>query len=261
VKRTIEELWEAWHANRGRAERDALVVHYQPLVETVAKGHIQSSYSRDWDRLDDAKASGQFGLIDAIERYDPAMGAKFETYAQRRIKGAIHDAGRQQGTLPRSVFDEARRLQHAEEWLTHKLGRTPTLMEVAGHLQVSVEEADRLRRSAAETSFSVDIHDLPLLAEAKPDRSSIGQTGDDLIDTAEFRAAVADAVRQIDGPARIVFGLYYFKAMRMLDIGKLMGISAGTVSKLHTQAVVEIRRLMEQWDQTSSSSSSSSTRS
>ena len=59
MKRTIEELWEAWHANRGRAERDALVVHYQPLVETVAKGHIQSSYSRDWDRVDDAKASVQ----------------------------------------------------------------------------------------------------------------------------------------------------------------------------------------------------------
>lgn len=257
--KTDEELWDDWHNNRDKPSRDALIVRYQPLVESVASQLIQSSYKRDWGKLEDAKASGQFGLIDAIERFDPNMGAKFETYAGRRIKGAIHDAGRQQGSIPRSLFDEAKRFLHAEERLTHRLNRPPTLTEVAENLGVSTEEADRLRRSAQTVQFG---HGDPvLMMEDYADRSSLGQTGDDLIETAEFRAAVADAVRQIDGPARIVFGLYYFKGMRMLDIGKLMGISAGTVSKLHTQAVVEVRRLMEQWDQTSSSSSSSSTRS
>lgn len=234
----VERLWAAWGKSGSVHARNALVVHYQPLVKSVARKHVGGSKNQDWSRMDDAIANGQLGLIEAIERYDPSRGVRFETYAQRRVLGAMLDAGRVQGDVPRLVTRDARRYTQAEDDLTQKLGRMPVHSEVCSSLGVSEAEGERLRQAAHQmTAAEGDI-------ESKPEPESERHSAE-AAQVNEFRTLVVKAASRIEGPARIVFGLYYFKGMRMADISKLLGVSTGTVSKMHTQAVLDVRHHMD----------------
>ncbi|MFM9082703.1 MAG: sigma factor, partial [Actinomycetota bacterium] len=89
VRHTIETAWGAWHDSRAPAAREGLVVHYASLVKFAA-GRLSAGLPRSVD-TGDLVSAGVFGLMDAIDKFDPAHGAKFETYAIPRIRGAILD--------------------------------------------------------------------------------------------------------------------------------------------------------------------------
>ena len=110
--------------------REHLIVHYSPLVKFVA-GRVGAGLPSSVDP-GDLVSSGVFGLIDAVERFDPERGVKFETFAAPRIRGAIYDGLRQLDWVPRSVRSRAREVERAFSDLEHSLGRSPTDEELAG---------------------------------------------------------------------------------------------------------------------------------
>ena len=134
----LRDLWRRYKASGDIAARERLVVAYSPLVKYVS-GRMASGLPAHVDEAD-LISYGLGGLINAIERFEPAREIKFETYAITRIKGAIIDELRSLDWVPRSVRARAREIERANAKLEHQLQRAPTDEEMATELEITVEE-------------------------------------------------------------------------------------------------------------------------
>jgi RNA polymerase sigma factor FliA len=122
-RRAIDVLWQEFKATGSRQARDGLIVHYAPMVNFVA-GRVAVGLPPTIEQAD-LVSYGIFGLIDAIEKFDPGRNVKFETYAMTRVKGAIIDELRAVDWVPRTVRAKARALEKAFSTLEASLGRAP----------------------------------------------------------------------------------------------------------------------------------------
>ena len=120
----LDELWSAFKSTGERVLRDQLILHYSPLVKYVA-GRVAVGLPQRVEAAD-LVSYGIFGLIDAIERFEPGRGVTFESYAIARVRGAIIDELRSLDWVPRSVRAKARSLERAYQELEAKLKRAPT---------------------------------------------------------------------------------------------------------------------------------------
>ena len=125
----VQRLWADYKGTNAREARDRLIVHYSPLVKYVA-GRVAVGLPQSIEQAD-LVSYGIFGLIDAIDKFDPGRGFKFETYAISRIKGAIIDELRSIDWVPRSVRAKARAIERAYSKLENELRRSPDDAEVA----------------------------------------------------------------------------------------------------------------------------------
>ena len=141
LRYTIDSAWDAWHESEESTARDWLVVHYASLVKFVA-GRLAAGLPRTVD-TGDLVSAGVFGLMNAIDRFDPSQGAKFETYAIPRIRGAILDGLRALDWVPRSVRSRSRSVQDAIALLEHQHGRTPTDEEISAELSITTDELEK----------------------------------------------------------------------------------------------------------------------
>ena len=145
-----DDLWEEYKKTRSPALRDKFIRQYMPLVKYVA-GKVAVGLPASVE-FDDLVGYGQFGLLDAIGKYDPAKGVKFKTYAVTRIRGAIFDELRQIDWVPRSVRQKSREIEDAIVTLESRLGRTATDSEIAGSLNMSEDEYHRTVMKVSGTS-------------------------------------------------------------------------------------------------------------
>ena len=120
----LQGLWESYKATGDERAREGLILHYSPLVKFVA-GRVGAGLPKNVDQSD-LISFGTFGLIDAVDKFEPERGFKFETYAVNRIKGAILDELRALDWVPRSVRSRAREIQRTMAELEHRHQRTPT---------------------------------------------------------------------------------------------------------------------------------------
>src|SRR6516165_2979362 len=143
----VEQLWTEFKQDQNNQDmRNRLVEIYLPLVKYNGE--------RIWSRLpegvelDDLISAGVFGLMDAIDAFDLSRGVKFETYCVPRIRGAMLDELRTMDWVPRLVRSKASKLNEAVKTLEAKFGRTPSEAEMAGHLQISVQELEKMMPEA-----------------------------------------------------------------------------------------------------------------
>src|SRR5574344_1154382 len=134
-QKTEEELWVEYRNTKSPQLRDAFIRQYMPLVKYVA-GKISVGMPGSVE-FDDLVGFGQFGLLDAINKYDPDKNVKFKTYAVTRIRGAIFDELRELDWVPRSVRQKSREIEDTISELESKLGRTATDSEIAQQLNLS----------------------------------------------------------------------------------------------------------------------------
>ncbi|SFO84832.1 RNA polymerase sigma factor for flagellar operon FliA [Amycolatopsis arida] len=249
VEAGIQALWEQFIRSPQQRIRDRLVLHYAPLVKYVA-GRVGTGLPTHID-VGDLVQSGIFGLVDAIEKFDPERGLRFETYAMQRIRGAILDDLRSQDWVPRVVRSRAREAERALERLGARLHRTPTDAELADELGISLDELRDLYGQLQLTSV-VALEDL---VTAGKDCGSLVDTlaDDDAVDPVAIlvdqdnRRQLAEAIAHLTERDRVVVSLYYFENLTLAEIGKVLGVTESRVSQLHTRAVLRLRaKLMEQ---------------
>nr|CEL15514.1 RNA polymerase sigma factor for flagellar operon [Kibdelosporangium sp. MJ126-NF4]CTQ92084.1 RNA polymerase sigma factor for flagellar operon [Kibdelosporangium sp. MJ126-NF4] len=251
VEAGIVALWTEYGKERDHPLRDRLVLHYAPLVKYVA-GRVGTGLPAHVD-VGDLIQSGIFGLVDAIDKFEPERGLKFETYAMQRIRGAILDDLRQQDWVPRSVRGRAREVERALERLGAKLQRQPTDPELAAELDISVKDLHELYAQLQLTSV-VALDELVAagrgtasLAETLPDEGAEDPVAT-LVDL-DNRRQLAGAIEQLAERDRIVVTLYYFENLTLAEIGKVLGVTESRVCQLHTRAVLRLRaKLVEQSD-------------
>lgn len=243
VEAGIVALWRDYGAGHDKLLRDRLMLHYAPLVKYVA-GRVGTGLPAHVD-VADLVQSGIFGLADAIEKFEPERGLKFETYAMQRIRGAILDELRSQDWVPRSVRGRARDVERALERLGNQLQRTPTDAEIATELQIAVAELRDLYAQFQLTSV-VALDELLVvgrgdtsLADTLPDDTADDPVGR-LVDR-DNRRQLADAITQLEERDQVVVSLYYFENLTLAEIGRVLGVTESRVCQLHTRAVLRLR--------------------
>lgn len=249
-ERAIEGLWAEYKQSRAREARDRLIVHYSPLVKYVA-GRVSVGLPQSIDQAD-LVSYGIFGLIDAIEKYDPDRNVKFETYGITRIKGAIIDELRAIDWVPRSVRAKARSIERAFAKLEASLLRTPTDAELAGELGMTEEELDAV---FSQVSF-VGLVPLDDMLSGRGDAGEAVKLVDTIPDKAagpvatfeveEMKAILAGAINRLGDREKIVLTLYYYEGLTLAEIGEVLGVTESRVCQIHTKAVLQLRaRLLE----------------
>ncbi|MGH3810691.1 MAG: FliA/WhiG family RNA polymerase sigma factor [Pseudonocardiaceae bacterium] len=244
VEAGILALWQAFGQQRDAALRERLVLHYAPLVKYVA-GRVGTGLPAHID-IADLVQSGVFGLWEAIDRFEPERGLKFETYAMQRIRGAILDELRAQDWVPRVVRSRAREVERALERLESRLQRSATDAEVAAELGITVAELREIYAQLQLTSV-IALDELlgcggMSIAETLPD-DTVEEPGA-LLESVESRRLLAEAVSQLTDRDRMVVSLYYFENLTLAEIGRVLGVTESRVCQLHTRAVLRLRSKM-----------------
>ena len=246
VQAGIVGLWRAYGKDRNATLRDRLLLHYAPLVKYVA-GRVGTGLPAHVD-IADLVQSGVFGLWEAIDRYEPERGLKFETYAMPRIRGAILDELRAQDWVPRSVRSRARDVERALERLECRLQRSASDVEVAAELGITVTDLRELYAQLQLTSV-VALDELiavgrggTSIAETLPDDKT-DEPGA-ILDWVENRRLLAEAISQLTDRDRVVVSLYYFENLTLAEIGRVLGVTESRACQLHTRAVLRLRSKM-----------------
>lgn len=222
------------------ALRNEIVLRNMGLVRSCAMS-LRNMYIKYGD-ADDVINEGVIALMDAIDTYDPLKGAKFETYASLRIRGAIIDFIRKQDWVPRQVRKFARSLDKANSMLYNLYNRAPTTAELAA--QMGMDE-DKLLRCMAEASCTVTLSFEELLYEDNFEEPAVPSQTDSRLMRNELRKMVADAVQDLKEKERQVVTLYYYKNMKYSDIAKALGVSESRVCQIHTKAALALKAKLE----------------
>jgi RNA polymerase sigma factor FliA len=245
-KDTATPLWLEYKSNHSADAREKLILHYSPLVKYVA-GRVSSGLPPSVE-FGDLVSYGVFGLLDAIDKYDPDRGIKFETYAIARIKGAIIDELRADDWVPRSVRFKAREIERAYTVLESELRRIPTDEEVAEKLGVSMDEYLNILSKLSLISL-VALDELWTVSGDRPDKISLADTVEDVkvkdpsktFEIEEMKDMIAEAINHLPERERIVVSLYYFEGLTMREIGEVLSVTESRVCQMHTKAILRLR--------------------
>jgi RNA polymerase sigma factor FliA len=244
-----------WHAFKSTGDVDArerLILHYAPLVKYVAS-RVATGLPASVDQAD-LVSYGMFGLIDALQKFEPGRGNKFETYAIPRIRGAIIDELRAMDWVPRSVRFKQREIEKALTNLEAMLKRQPTDAELAERLGMSVRELHEVITQISfvsvlaldETvSVGADRGEKVSLVDTLADKGFDPSTG---VESQETRSLLAAAINELSEREKIVVTLYYFEGLTLAEIGEILGVTESRVCQIHTKAVGVLRGQMTEYD-------------
>lgn len=205
--------------------------------------------------VEDLVQVGLMGLIQSAHRYDSERGVKFQTYANRRIQGAMLDYLRSLDWRPRSVRRRNRKLAQAVAAVEQRTGAAVSEEELSAEIGLSALELREWMQdyasagSNAAPSFQdgrADDAEDPLASIADP-----GQSPEEAVEEEEMRSVVAKAIDHLPENERAVLSLYYYEHFTMKEIGKVLGVKQARVSQLHSQAVRRLRLRMRKGTQTS----------
>jgi len=221
--------------------REALAVRHLPLVKFVARKMSRSLPAHV--ELDDLVAWGSFGLIDAIDKFDPER-ARFSTYAVTRIRGAILDGLQQMDWAPKQVTSRVRAVRKVRELLTNELGREPTIAQLALHMDLPEAEISRhLVDDHVTRVRSLDGTLDPHSGEHGSSPSALGREAQQEIAgaVADIQRFVIKAVHCLGPRERAVFLLYYRDSLTLREIAAQLGVSVSSATQAHTRLVEQIR--------------------
>jgi RNA polymerase sigma factor for flagellar operon FliA len=237
-----EELSGAWKEfirSRSREMREILIRHYLPLVRYMAERMIERLPHNV--QVDDLVSAGIFGLMEAVDRFDPERGVKFESYCGRRVQGAMLDELRNMDWVPRITRQRVNRLEATFRALERQLGRAPNDGDLQKALNLSHRELEELYRDYnACTLYSMqkssDQEEAQIGIEAVQDR----RTGNPFVEVAR-RDLVDFVKKQLSTKERYILMLYYQEELTMKEIGQVLELSESRVSQIHAKMMLKLR--------------------
>lgn len=242
----IQEVWRAYKTTGIKSYRQKLILNYAQLVS-----HVASRVSMKLPptvELADLVSYGTFGLIDAIEKFDPNLEVKFETYASARIRGAIIDELRAVDWIPRSVRSKARALDRAISEFEAEHHRVPTNAEVASKLEITVSDLASLQNQLSTTSVLAleDVVGGPERADValSPITGKITTGSEDpeiAFESRETSFLVSQALENLSAREKMLVVLYYYENRTLAEIGRLLGVTESRVSQMHSGAMKKMR--------------------
>ena len=233
---------------QGNIEKSHLLKQHQPMVRRIAL-QMMSRLPASVE-LDDLIQAGMLGLLDASNRYEDNRGAKFETFAGQRIRGAMLDELRANDWGSRGLRQSARRVEKAVQALEHRHGRAPTEAEIAQEMALDLEAYRSLLQEIRGCQllyvedFSKDDSEnafLDLFAkEARMDRYGGSDPEEQLLES-DMRQQLVAAIKALPERDQLLMSLYYEQELNLREIGAILEVSQSRVCQLHAQAISRLR--------------------
>jgi len=239
------ELWVRFKQRGDAGAREDLIVKYMGVVRFVAGRmamHIPSTID-----LDDLVGWGVLGLLDAVEKFDPAQEIKFSTYATIRIRGAILDEIRSLDWAPRSLRAMARKIGGARDKLRHEQGEDPSRHDIAAEIGSTAEEVDEcLAQVQTAQMLSLDDY-LPSEDREEARKANLIQdTGAKSPETEaqgrERQAKLVGAILELPDQQQKVLNLYYYEELTLKEIGSVLEVTESRVCQIHGAALKRLRQ-------------------
>lgn len=244
----IIALWQLYKEQRSTELRNEIVLHYSGLVKKIVL-RFKGSYN-NFGQLDDMVNQGMIVLIDAVEKFNPDMGNKFETFATLKIRGSVIDFMRKQDWVPRSQRSLSRVLEETHGELYATLNREPTEAEIAqkmGISEVNLQKILQQRHNSIVLSYEEAINEKmmevsPLITEQRSDDSPESTL---LFD--ELKIKLGEAIDQLKEKERLVVSLYYYENLKLKEIAEVIGVTESRVSQIHSQAMIKMRNRLKNY--------------
>lgn len=242
----LAALWRRYKISHDPLARERLVLTYAPLCKYVA-GRIGSTLPSYID-VEDLTSYGLVGLLDAIDRFEPSRGVKFETFALARIRGAIIDELRSLDWAPRALRQNQRRLIQVAAEIEQREGRPATDAELAARMGLTESELSQLLADIAGSSM-VALEELFAPSPNDDEALALGDAVEDetspqpgpATEHAILRDLLADAIVRLPERERIVVSLYHYDGLSLREIGQVLGVTESRASQLRTKAIVRLR--------------------
>jgi len=231
-----QELFERWRRDQNREARDELIARFLPLARKLARRYAQSS-----EPYDDLVQVASLGLVKAVERFDPARGFAFTSFAVPTIVGELKRYFRDTGWaihVDRGAQERARRINEAQQAISARTGRPPRVDELAQYLELSEEEVlDGLQVAEAYGTVSLDA---PLAGEE--DATRIGDE-DERLGLVDDQTTIFAAAKHLPQREREILFLRFGEDLTQSEIADRVGVSQMQVSRLLRRSLQRLRQL------------------
>ena len=239
-------MLERYYRGRDQTVREELVQRFMPLARRLA-----ARYRGDREPLDDLVQVASLGLVKALDRFDPERGVAFSSYAVPTILGELKRHFRDRGwsvRVPRDLQERIARVDRAIAELPGKLGRAPSVNEIADRLEVDPEEVlEAMEAGHAHHAMSLDAQAQTEEGEGIPLTERLGGS-DPAFDTVEYGATITDALESLSERDRTVLHLRFIEDMTQTEIADRVGVSQMHVSRILRSAVERLRGEVERRD-------------
>ena len=250
-ERPIDQVWREYRVTPTEEVRNFLVGRHLDLVAYAAE-RLHKRLPSEVE-INDLKSAGAFGLMDAVESFDPDRGVKFETYCTQRIRGAMFDELRSMDWVPRLVRSRTAKVEKVRKSIEMETGARPTEDEVAARLNVSGDEFEKLQkdsrpismvsltRKCFETDSSKDVREIDVVEDGRQENPLQAVQKEDL------KALITKGLNRAE---RLIVILYYYEEMTMKEIGATLDLSESRVSQMHSSILARLKAQMQHRENT-----------
>jgi RNA polymerase sigma-B factor len=236
-------LFRDYRKSRDPATREILVERFLPLARRLAR-----RYERGGESFDDLLQVASLGLVKAVDRYEPDRGVAFSSYAVPTILGELKRYFRDTGWavhVPRGLQERAMKVDQTAGKLTVRLGRAPSLAEIAEAMGLELE--DVLEATGAAQAYDAVSLEAGRDSE-RPEDGTIGETlgeEDERLELVEYGTTIAGTLRALPERDRLVLKLRFVDDMTQSEIAAQIGVSQMQVSRLIRRALDRLRTVAE----------------
>ena len=247
-QRQIEDLWNRYKTDKNIELRNEIVLTYTWLVRKIVL-RFKGSYS-NFGQLDDMVNQGIIALIDSVERFDPDLGNKFESFASLKIRGAIIDFMRKQDWVPRNQRNLAKELDEVYGELYAQRGCEPTREELAEKMEISLLHLDKIlqqRHNAFVLSYEEAINEKMMVASPLVDNSWEKNSPEPELLYNELKSKLMEAIDALNEKERLVVTLYYDENLKLREIAEILGITESRVSQIHSASIIKMKHRLSNY--------------
>ncbi len=243
MQNAVDTVWMDYKANHNLKSRQQLLLRYLGLVKYVVRKMIKN-YPQALEE-NDLYQIGIVGLAEAIDRFDPAYGIKFETYAIPRIKGSIIDELRKLDWIPRSLRAKLNNYRDKSLELEQKFSGNYSDAEVANGLGLNEKDVKNIKRELnSSTLYSLD---KPLDNNGKQNLYDLIEDKDyvridEQIEEEEMKRVLLKAIKKLPEKTRLAITLYYYEKLTFKEIGKILNVSESRISQIHSETMAKLRK-------------------
>jgi RNA polymerase sigma factor for flagellar operon FliA len=235
----VEELWRDFLRKRDALSRERLIEHYLHLVK-IAVGRILYLLPPYIDR-EDLEGYGVIGLIQALDRFRPERGVRFETYALSRIRGAILDYLRSLDPLSRGERHGLRRVLEAWRAWEKERGKEPTLEDLSRVTGLSLQEITWLVERGKPTLF---FEGEEALGEGEGSIDPLA-----VLEDRELLEYLGKLIDELPERERLILTLYYFEGLTLREIGEIVSLSEARICQILTRTILRLRVRLKEWEE------------
>lgn len=235
----VQALWDRYMLERSFELKNELLLHYLPLVKTTVLRMLPSYFI--YNESEDLISCGVFGLMAAIERYDPSRDVKFETYASKRIRGSVLDYMRKQDWAPNSYRRKVTKISNAYRALETKLMRTPTEQEVADQIGLPLSDLQNVLEKTH--TFNILYFEDVVYDSGAAEEAALMDTSSpsDRLEREELTAAISRLLDMLPEKERMIVSLYYYEELTLREIAEVLNLSESRISQINSKALIWLK--------------------